>query len=98
VERALLLSDRLERPQDAIVELRRVLTELDADCRPAFEELVALCETHEDWPGLALGLERQLANAKSPSVAVETADELATVYEDRLKDPARAITALQAWA
>ena len=97
VERALLLSDRLERPTEAIAELRRVLVELDPSCRPAFEELVALCETHEDWPGLALGLERQLEHARAPASAADTASRLASVYEDRLSDPARAIVALQAW-
>ncbi|HMI91035.1 MAG TPA: hypothetical protein VK509_06705, partial [Polyangiales bacterium] len=98
VERALLLSDKLERGEEAMALLRRVLLELDPDCALAIDELVALCEVRDDFPGLALGLERQLAHTSDPRARVDIAQRLAAITEDKLREPERAIAALQAWS
>ena len=98
VERALLLADRLERGDDALALLRRVLLELDPDCAVAIDELVALCEVRDDFPGLALGLERQLAHTSDARARVDIAQRLATIAEDKLHEPERAIAALAAWS
>lgn len=98
VERALLLADRLERGDEAMTILRHVLLELDPDCALAIDELVALCEVRDDFPGLALGLERQLAHTGDTRARIDIAQRLATIAEDKLHEPERAIAALQAWS
>ena len=98
VERALLLADRLERGDEAMALLRKVLLELDPDCAVAIDELVALCEVRDDFPGLALGLERQLAHTNDARARIDIAQRLATITEDKLHEPERAIAALQQWS
>jgi tetratricopeptide (TPR) repeat protein len=97
-ERALLLGDRLERPAQALEVLRAIVLELDPRFTPAIEELVALAETSDDYANLALGLECQLALASHADVRAEVAERLTDLYEDKLKDSAKAMAALTAWS
>ncbi len=96
-ERALLLADRLEQRQEAVVVLRALLLEIDPGYVPAIEELVAMCESADDYAGLAFGLEHQLVLARTPPGRAELAQRLADIYEDKVDDPARLVAALLSW-
>jgi tetratricopeptide (TPR) repeat protein len=97
-ERALLLADRLEQPDQAASLLRSILVELDPSFPAAIEELIAICEARDDYAGLAVGLERQLVLARTDRARAEIAERLAGLYEDKLEDPAKATVALLAWS
>jgi hypothetical protein len=97
-ERALLLADRLDQPQEALQVLRSILNDLDPRFAPAIEELVVLAQTSDDYASLALGLECQLTLAGSVDKRAELAARLAELYEDKLEDMAKAQAALVAWA
>jgi hypothetical protein len=92
----LLLSDRLERPDEAAAVLSAVL-ELDPTFAAAIEELIQVAEARDDFAGLCFALERQLAIARTPGERAEIAGRLADLYEDKLQDPAKALAALRVY-
>lgn len=97
-ERASLLARRLNRPAQALVDLTRVLLELDLEFEPALEELRLAAKAAGDYQALALVLEQRLQRQLQPELALEHARELAELYQSQLVDSDRAIGSLQRWA
>ena len=97
LERAGLLADRLDRPKDAILTLRKVVDELQPDHVGALSKLAALCELVKDLPGLADALWRQLEVVEDPGLRVPVARRLADLHEKEAPEVGRAVSALDAW-
>jgi tetratricopeptide (TPR) repeat protein len=97
-ERAQLLCDKLDRPEQAVAALRAILSELDPAHVPAIEELITLSEASDDYASLAVALEHKLRLAQTAGERSDIAENLATIYEDKLEDSERAAHALLAWA
>jgi tetratricopeptide (TPR) repeat protein len=98
IERAQLLGDELDRTGDAISSLTELLADPDDVYPPALSLLTVLTERAEDWPALAMTLERQLAHTVDGGLRLPLARRLADLYEGPLPDSTRAIAALYAWA
>ncbi|UJR78735.1 hypothetical protein [Sandaracinus amylolyticus] len=98
LERAALLAERLDRPRDAIELSNVVVRTIDPTCLPALELLATWNDRIEDRHGVADALERTLQVLEDPGLRVPVAKRLSDLYEDELRDPARAIDALYAWA
>ncbi len=98
LERATILSERLDRYEEAIDVIKMVLDRIDPNYVPAIVQLVRWCETLQDQSGLADALERQLASTPAADLRVPVARRLAEVYESQLGDNRRAISALLVWS
>ncbi|MGE0790982.1 MAG: hypothetical protein AB7S26_35250 [Sandaracinaceae bacterium] len=96
-QRALVLADRLDRPQEAADALRQVIA-IQADHVGALQKLANLCEQIGDRAGLADALWRQLGVVEDPGLRVPVARRLSDLHEREAPDPTRAIEALEAWA
>jgi tetratricopeptide (TPR) repeat protein len=97
-DQAVLLHERMSRPSEAAVALKRIVNEIDPAFEPAIELLATVAEATGDQQALALALQRRLALLSEPAVRIEVARRLADLGEHVLKDRARAISALQQWA
>ncbi|MDH5675174.1 MAG: hypothetical protein OEZ06_23815 [Myxococcales bacterium] len=97
-DRARLLRTRLGRPEEAIVELVTILSEIDPEFDPALDELAAACDAADDQRGLAEVLEARMGTTRDLEQRLEHARRLSDLYEGSLDDPARAIRALHKWA
>lgn len=97
LERATILADMLERRQEAIELLRRVVREIDPTHLPALGQLGDLCETIGDLPGLAEALERTLLVVDDPRVRGPLGERLANLYQNELPDAPKALAALEVW-
>lgn len=98
LERADVLAERLDRPKDAIVCLRRVVEELAPDHLGALQHLAQLSEAQGDLDGLADALWRQLDVVEDPGLRVPVARRLSDLHESEAPQVARAVDALYAWA
>lgn len=98
LERAGILADRLDRPRDAIGDLRRVVDELAPDHVGALQRLAQLSEQVGDLDGLADALWRQLDVVEDPGLRVPVARRLSDLHEKEAPQVARAVDALYAWA
>ncbi|MFK7989183.1 MAG: hypothetical protein AB8I08_24400, partial [Sandaracinaceae bacterium] len=98
LDRAHLLADRLERPRDAILDLRKVVEELAPEDLGALTKLSELCEAVQDLPGLADALWRQLDVLTDQDLRVPVARRLADLHEKEAPEVARAVDALSRWA
>lgn len=96
-ERALLLARRLGRPRDAVVELERILIEVDPFFEPALDTLEEVSRAAKHFDALARVLESQLTRADSGADVLHLCRRLADLYEGELKSPERAIPALKRW-
>ncbi len=91
-EMAELCRTRLARLDDAIGLYKRALT-VDASHDPSYGGLVSCLEERERWPELAQALEKRIAQASDPSTRAHLACDVAEIYEERLRQPERALTA-----
>jgi tetratricopeptide (TPR) repeat protein len=89
VEMARLASDRLQRHGDAIAHWKEALT-IDPSLWEAAEALAKLSERERDWDTLAGALEREFEHASANEARVRVLQKLGALYQDELKDPARA--------
>lgn len=96
-ERAQLLQGTLKDPAEAINALRQILDDVDAEHEPSLELLLATAEETGDQRALADVLRRRLALQHAPEERIETAQRLADLYENDLKDAEGATVALQTW-
>jgi len=76
--------------------LRDILTNLDPNFVPAIEELIAIAEADDDYPSLAIALERQRALARRAEERATSAS-LADLYEDKLRDLEKMLASLRSW-
>jgi tetratricopeptide (TPR) repeat protein len=97
-ERAILLARRLGKPREAIVELERILLEIDPFFEPALDSLEEASREAKQYDALARVLESQLGRADSGADVVLLCRKLADLYEGKLASPERAIPALSRWA
>lgn len=90
----------LAQPQAAIASLRVLLEEVDPECGPAVEKLLALCEANGDDAGLTIALERQLATMPldDHQRRAATAQRLADLTQRKGGGGPPAIRALSLWA
>jgi Flp pilus assembly protein TadD len=98
LHRARLLSEGLERPRDAIEVLRHVVREVDPQHLLTLGELGDLEEAVGDVAGQADTLERTLRVLEDDGLRVPIAKRLASLYEDELQQPDKAIVALGTWS
>lgn len=89
VEMARLAADRLQRHVDAIAHWKEALT-IDPSLWEAAEALAKLSERERDWDTLAGALEREFEHATANEARVRVLQKLGALYQDELKDPARA--------
>lgn len=97
-ERAELLTGRLARPADAILDLERIVAGLDVAYEPAWIALAAAAESANDYAALCRALEQRLARATDSAEQRACAEQLARIYLHKTRDKARSIVALQRWA
>ena len=97
-DRAVLLQERLQQPQEAAAVLRRLVEELAPDFDPAIELLVEVCEAIDDRTGLAVALERKLQREADAEERLPMAKRLADMAEGELADAALAERALSRWS
>lgn len=93
-----LLHARLGRHAQAVGVLRAVLEQLDSEFEPALDELLEACEAARDAATLAWALELALSRERDAERRVEVARRLATLCEENLREPERALAALRAWS
>lgn len=98
IERASLLSERLDRPRDAIDLLRTLTASSDPPHVGALRALAALAAQMDDVPELADTLEQLLRIEEDPSERVSIARRLADLYEETRPELERTIAVLEAWA
>jgi len=77
--------------------LRDILTNLDPNFVPAIEELIAIAEADDDYPSLAIALERQRALARRAEERADLSERLADLYEDKLRDLEKMLASLRSW-
>ncbi len=88
--------DQLGDAQGALALLERALLEVDGASAEALEESVRIRSSQQDWPGVAMVLERAEARSSVPEEKLALELRLADVCEHELSDPARAIEHLRA--
>jgi len=98
MERASLLSERLQNPEAAKSELERILTDLAPDDAGVLRELVALSRRTDDVARRVRAQERLMQVTREPDVRTELAEDLADTLEHELDDKASAMRVLRAWA
>ncbi len=96
-ERAQLLQTKLNDPAEAINALRQILDDVDAEHDASLELLLETAEQTGDKRALADGLRRRLALQHAPEERIATAQRLADLCENEIKDNEGAVQALQAW-
>jgi len=96
-ERAQLLDGTLNDPAEAINALRQILDDVDAEHEGSLDLLHATAERTGDKRALADVLRRRLALQHAPEERIETAQRLADLFENELKNSEGAVQALQAW-
>jgi hypothetical protein len=98
VERAALLSDRLQNPEAAKTELERILTDLVPDDAGVLRELVAICRRTDDVARRVKAQERLVQVTRELETRTELAEDLADTLEQELDDKESAMRVLRAWA
>jgi len=93
-----LLRFHLHAPELAVPVLQRILTELDAEFRPALDELIEAAEAASDARALVWALGLLLSREQAAERKVMLAQRLADVCEFQLQDPDEALAALQTWS
>jgi golgin subfamily B member 1 len=95
LQRASLLDEKLESPNEAMRALEHIIIHLDPASVEAHQALRRVAEARHDWARVVNVAERQLGFATEPKERVERGLEIALLCRDRLHDSKKAIVALE---
>ncbi len=86
--------ERIGREEKALEHFRRAL-EQDPTHNPSLRALTQRLRNREDWPGLLETLQMELSGQGDPRARARTQTLIGEVYEDRLREPEKAIRAYE---
>ncbi len=89
-----LSEDRLGRDDDAIDYYRKAI-DVDPFHTPSLHALGRLLHSKEKWAELVKLLELELSSVKDPAARARTAFRMGEAYENRLKEPDKALAAYE---
>ncbi len=95
LQRATLLDEKLEDPNEAMRALEHIISHLDPASVEAHQALRRVAEARQDWPRVVTVAERQLSFATEPKERVTRGLEIALLCRDHLHDSHKAIAALE---
>ncbi len=92
---ARLIAEGLDDPPEAIERYEFLLAEIDPQRDDALAAIAELHDRMDNPAGAAEALERRLTVVSDPTVRLEVAQRLASLYEDALDDPTAAVRTLR---